>query len=302
MKQLDDIVDMAAGDDARLVTILRMCLVVAAELNNESLRDWATAELNGYKDHLSAPDYRIARVTAKGFFVGPLGAQINDQPLSAGVLEKQHRWWATTAYLNESISAYEAMVAGDGKKGAAMVHWPADLVARYQSKYIQGYVLNRAWQEISIGAIVAVVDTVRTRLLQFALELQSEIGSSDEAAPSPESVERSVQTIIYGGTNLVGAVDGNVQLIGQQVVIQGDFESLEAVLKTVGVTDCKVDELKQAIESDLGDGAEKGFGSRVAGWLQNAGTYVGKEGLKTGLEIGQKAATKAVLTYFGLPS
>ena len=301
MKQLDEIVELAASDEARLVTILRKCLVVAARLKNDSLRDWATAELNGYPDHLELPDYRITGITAKGFFVGPFGAQINDQPLPSGVLKEEHRWWATTAYLKESVSAYEAMVGGD-KNGCAAMHWPADLVVHYQSKFFQGYALNRAWQEIPIGAIVAVVDTVRTRLLQFSLELQGEVGADEVAVPSPEVVERSVQTIIYGGTNVVGSVAGNVQLIGQQLVIQGDLASLQAALKEIGVKGDGIDELSRAIEADREEGAEKGFGTRVAGWLQRAGTYVGKEGAKAGLEVAQKAAMQAVLSYFGLPS
>lgn len=302
MKQLDEIVDLAASEEPRLVTILRKCLVVAARLKNDSLREWATAELNGYPDHLAMPDYRITGITAKGFFVGPFGAQINDQPLPSGVLKEEHRWWATTAYLKESVSAYEAMVVGDKENGSAAMYWPADLVVHYQSKFFEGYALNRAWQEIPIGAIVAVVDTVRTRLLQFAIELQGEVGADEVTVPSPEFVERSVQTIIYGGTNVVGSVAGSVQLIGQQLVVQGDLRSLTGALKMIGVERDRIEELTKAIEADRNEGANGGFGSRVAGWLQQAGSYVGKEGVKAGLEVAQKAATRAVLAYFGLPS
>lgn len=194
------------------------------------------------------------------------------------------------------------MVTGEEKLGSATMHWPADLVAFYQTKFFAGYALNRAWQEIPIGAIVAVVDTVRTRILQFALELQGEMGTDDAAVPSPEQVESVVQTIIYGGNNVVGAVAGNVQIVGQQVVIQGDFNSLAAALETVGINKEKVGDLRSAIEADQNDGAEKGFGGRVAGWLQKAGTYVGKEGVKAGADVLQKFATQAVLTYFGMPS
>ena len=67
MKLLDEIVELTAGDDVRLVTLLRKCLIVAARLKNESLRQWVTAELNGYADHLTMPDYRVTGITAKGF-------------------------------------------------------------------------------------------------------------------------------------------------------------------------------------------------------------------------------------------
>lgn len=300
MKQLDEIVDLAASDDARLVTILRKCLVVATRLKNDRLREWVTAELNGYKDHLMMPDYRITAITAKGFFIGPFQAQINDQPLPSGFLKKEHRWWATTGYLKESISAYEAMTSGAEKHDTAILNWPPDLVVHYQSKFFQGYTLNRAWQEIPIGSVIAVVDAVRTRLLQFALEMQSEVGSNDNTIPDPEIVERTVQNIIYGGTNFVGHVTGSIKIIGNQLVFKDDFGSLQKALEEIGINNAQIDELKQAIEADLGEGAELGFGRRVASWLQKAGTYVGKEGLKAGLEVAQKAANHAVLAYFGL--
>ena len=170
MQLLARIIEGAITDDVKLVTLLRQCLILANELDNESLKAWATAELNGYPDHNAMPEYRVTPITAKGVFLGPLGAQINDQPLAAGTLKEPHRWWATTAYMKQPVSTYERLASDSEKNGFAIVNWPADLTAAYQSKYIEGYALNRAWQEISMGAVAGIVDTVRTRILQLALE------------------------------------------------------------------------------------------------------------------------------------
>lgn len=302
MQLLARIIDGAITDDVKLVTLLRQCLILANDLDNESLKIWATDELNGYPDHNNMPEYRVTSITAKGLFLGPLGASISDQPLAPSILKENHQWWATTAYLKEPVSSYERLAADPDKNGCATMNWPADLTAAYQGKFIHGYALNRAWQEIPMGAIAGVVDTVRTRILQFALEIQREIGAAKgDEAPASAKVEQAVQTIIYGGTNIFHSTVGeNAQFGGQRVVVEGDFQSLAEHLGQTGVAPEQVDELKKAIESDAADGAGKGFGGRVAGWLQGAGSLVGKEGGKAISSTAGKAVTTAVLSYFGI--
>ena len=279
MKLLGKIVDGSTTDEVKLVTLLRQCLILADELGNDSLKVWATAELNGYPDYENMPEYRVTRITAKGIFLGPFGAQINGQPLASGVLEEPHRWWATTAYLTEPVSSYERLVDDPEKDGYATMNWPADMTAHYQNKFIQGYALNRAWQEIPMGAIASVVDTVRTRILQFALEIRREIGTGEsiDRPPEAEKVEKAVQTIIYGGTNIIqSTVGNNAQFVGQQMVVEGDFYSLSERLRQSGVDNEDIASLESAITEDKKEGAERGFGSRVAGWLQKTGGLAGR--------------------------
>lgn len=302
VKILGDIVELAASDDARLVTILRKCLIVAAQLKNDRLREWALAELTGYKDHLAMPDYRVCGITAKGHFLGALGAQLINQPLASGVLRDEDRWWATTCYLKESISSYESSTSSAKSTGSFIMHWPADLVFRYQNKFYDGYVLNRAWQELYTGAIVAVVDAVRTRILQLALELHDQSGSDENSIPSADALENKVQTIIYGGMNIFGPISGNAQMINHYNVVQGNIDSLAKALKKIGFVDDSVSELLKTIEADGAEDATGLIGSGVLSWIKKAGTYLGKEGAKAGIEVAQKAATQAIFHYFGLPT
>lgn len=302
MRMLARIIEGATTDDVKLTTLLRQCLVLADILGNDSLKLWATSELNGYPDHEAMPSYRTTPITAKGFLLGPMGSQVKNQPLPALVLQAQHEWWATTAFLNEPVSAYERLANDPEKDGCATVNWPADLTAMYQTKFFEGYVLNRAWQEIPLGAIAGVVDTVRTRILQFALEIQRETGNSEtETVPETVLVEHAVQTIIYAENNIMySKIGDHAQFGGQRLVIEGDFNSLSNRLSEIGVDPEQVDELRTAIEEDASDGAEKGFGTRVNRWLLKATKFVAKEGAKSASEIAGKAITTAVLSYFGL--
>ena len=127
--------------------------------------------------------------------------------------------------------------------------------------------------------MAALVDTVRNRLLEFALEIQGEIGETEIPLEqiTPESVEKAVTTIIYGGHNVVaGKIAGDVQQIGEFNVLQGDFHSLARALEEVGVPVDEIDALERAIAEDKEAGEGKGFGGRTSEWLGKALTYVGK--------------------------
>jgi AbiTii len=78
---------------------------------------------------------------------------------------------------------------------------PPEMVALYQNSILKGSVLASAYQEVPGAFIVALNDTIRNRVLKFALELQEELGSvgDDPAALLPERIDQTVITNIYGG-------------------------------------------------------------------------------------------------------
>jgi AbiTii len=48
MSLLDEIVDLSVKDDEKVSVLLRKCLVLAAKIKNDKLKEWAQHELNGY--------------------------------------------------------------------------------------------------------------------------------------------------------------------------------------------------------------------------------------------------------------
>lgn len=302
MKLVDDIIELAVDGAVPLTVILRKCLVVATKLKNDRLKGWVLGELNGYDDKDALPQYRVIRTQAKGLFLGPYGGELRDQILASGVMNEEHRWWATTAYLMEGIAAYEQFIAKDGK-AFGQVDWPGDLVVRYQTKFIKGWALNRAWQVIPGPGLAALVDAVRNRLLEFALELQGEIGDNEVPLEqiAAEKVDRAVTTIILGGHNVIANnIAGDVKQIGEFNVVQGDFVSLARVLEEVGVPAHERDALEKAIAEDNEAGEEKGFGDHTSDWLGKALTYVGKGGSQVVGGVAKATLTKGVMAYFGL--
>lgn len=306
-----EIIKEAADHTVPLTTLLRKFLILASRLKNEDMKNWVLGELNGFQkgSKEDLPPHRVFGITAKGFFVGPFGASISDQPLPAYVLDESLRWWATTSYAMQGIAAYEGMIAKD-PTGKAMVNWPADLVASYQSKFIDGYALNRAWQEIPISGIAELVDAVRTKVLQLALELENDVGDIDSVIAKGDTekvapiVQQVFNTVVYGGTALLGSqAGGSINVIDRQLIVAGDFRSLESQLRATGLEPSQIETLREIVaQHDHRVRSEKDLGPAIRAWITKVAKRFAQEGGKVAIDVAKKTLTAAILTYFGLGS
>jgi hypothetical protein len=155
--------------------------------------------------------------------------------------------------------------------------------------------------------LAQVLETVRTRLLNFALELQEmnpEITVSEEAI-SEIPIERSLyvfQTYIYGNQNVVATGVGVEQSVHQKI-ISNDIEALLRYMREeVGVSQEDVDELEVAISEDGSRREANRFGPRVRNWILK----ITKKTLEGTIQVGTAVATtmieKALLRYYGWDS
>lgn len=298
MKLLDDIIISVTETKEPVSDILRRTLVLAHRLKNDALKTWVEKELNGYKIDDALPEYRKGRGTALGIFNGPLGAGIKNQPLASGILDEKFRHFATDINLFDSIASYE----NADPKEVYRLPWPGDLIVMYQSSFIRGYALSSAWMPIPGTMMVGMVDSIKTRLLTFVLEIQLELPSGDEKAVeqiSPATVEKLVHVHIYGGNNVVG----NVQEFNAPMVIAGNADSLKTALKTLGVQDEDLNLLEATLQKDgtysVDKAAPKPVGKRTLEWIGNAAKKVGGGAAKITGAVAEEAIRAAVMKYLG---
>jgi hypothetical protein len=305
MQLLDDVIEYAVDNKQPVAVLLRKCLVLAYQLKNESLKSWVEKELDGYNEDEEVPAYRRINAPAKETFLGGWGAALYEQPLPPAVLEEAHRHFALTATLTQPIAAYDVNAYRDtGKdKGRYIIEWPADLTLIYQRKFLQGYALNRAWQEIPPSVIVSLVETVRNRVLRFALELQDALGCvSDNIAALPQGkVDQYVQNYIFGGTNVISGTAHDFTQIGSLVIAKHDRAGLTAALKHLGVQEVDIRELESALQRDAAETTTPTLGQRTSAWLKNIGPKLGHGGIKVGTEITTSVITKLVSQFLGIP-
>lgn len=261
---LDEIIELATDASHPLTLVLRKCLILGYQLKNDRLKSWANQELNGYQSREELPAYRVLHIGAHGNFAGPI-QRMNDFAIPSFMLDESDRDWAQKVELQEAVSSYEELVSRDAS-GSMYIEWPGNMIAKYQRKLFQGQMsLIKAWQSVPRSVLVQVLDTVRNRTLNMALELKNEIGQTEDikdiSLAEGAKIEQTIINNIFGGTAYLASGHGTINATTntQNIIAVGDRAQLDSVLKKVGLSD---DDLKELTEAEHSDGSKK-MGSRV---------------------------------------
>lgn len=208
MSLLQAIQAAAIDPKTNITDLLRMCMILAARLKNEELRKWVQQELNGYKSSADLPAYRIVKSGSFGTFTDGYSTWKNMQISSFQVPEEFHKYIDTNYFLSpiEALSFMVEHPEGDSIKFA----WEktvAFIVGKYNFPDCE---CLGAYRSVPVSYVAAIIDTVKTRILEFALEIEKEdpnIGeNSGEALHiTPERVRNIFHTTIMA--NHVGSFE-----------------------------------------------------------------------------------------------
>jgi hypothetical protein len=295
---LDKIIELATDDKQSLAVLLRQCVVLAYELKNERLKAWANHELNGYGDSEEMPEYRIVNAPAIGTFSAGYYFPTVKRPIPSFAMEKEHRSAAETVRLAEPVSSYEDILNAEGN--TLGFQWDSNLIHYYQARFIQQHALIDAVQELPKSALTGMLDTIRNRVLNLALQLKDEIGESDADlknvktdSAGAEKVGHIVQTQIFGGTVYIAAGEQNINV---QNIAVGNWDDLQKALKNSGISDGDLTGLSEALQQD-----DKTMGAKVQEWIsQTAGKVLG-QGMQVGVSVGTTILTQYIKRHLGLP-
>ena len=206
MSLLREIQDLAASSskDVELSSLLRKCKILAARLNHIDFKIWIEKELNGYDDANSLPSYRILETMSKGHFSGWGGSGLRNAPIPTYCIEEKHQKYVNNVYITEGISALEDLLS----KSDGTLHkpWRTELLALYGAKFYEYMNCIEAWQVISSSSLASIIDTVRTKILNFVLEIEAENPDAGDAKMNTNPIEQGKITQIFNTT-----INGNVQ-------------------------------------------------------------------------------------------
>jgi hypothetical protein len=254
MSLLRDIQNAAISLDTDVSTLLRMCKVLAVRLGNTEFESWVDNELNGYPNKESLPQYRKLNVQSFGHFSGLFGKVLKNAPIPSSCIPKEFRDVVTTSYLIGPISKYT--FALNEPDSEYMETWPSDLVVRYGNKIYQDMNCINAWKFISQVDLVALADTIKTRILNFCLKIEKEspnVGeSSQNDPPMPqEKVNQFFNTYITGNVQNVSA--GGQNFSQSATMSSGVCDQLfENLLAEVQKAKAESDGLKEIVAA-IGD-------------------------------------------------
>ena len=207
MSLLRDIQDSAVDSQVPLTSLLRKCKILAVRLGSDEFKKWIDAELNGYSSKDAVPQYRVLRVNSKGHFSGPFQSSMRNADIPLSCIPEKFRENLRTSYLMESIAALESLVENTNG-GLAQEPWNPDLVAYVGQNIYEGMNCVQAWKVIPINSVVSAIDSVRTRILNFVLEIETENPDAGEASVNSNPVPKDKVMQIFN-TYITGNV-GNV--------------------------------------------------------------------------------------------
>jgi len=306
MSLLSEIQEAAVDSQVDISMLLRKCKVLATRLGNEDLGVWVDHELNGYPSIEALPDYRVLRVASYGNFIGIGWAQMNNAPIPPSTVPERHRQLVTMEYLTEPIAYYSSLVRDSSGENRLGVDWPADLLADLSDKLYGSWTCVKAWKQIPLGSIHALLDTVRNRVLGFVLAIQAEAPlagepDSESTAISRDRVSQVFNTIVMGDVGHFTAGDQTVTHYTQVNVANHNLESLRQFLRSIGVADPEIEELEESIHEDARQKPDAGVGDRTRAWLGKMVAKAGTAAWNVATSVAANLLTQALSKYFGFP-
>jgi hypothetical protein len=304
MTLLRQIQDAAVDSSVHLPDVLRRCKLLGARLGNDEFKRWVDRELNGYSKDDELPNYRILNVDSLGHFIGVGGSQFKNAPIPPMAIPKKYHDMVCVHRMAEPISSLsELLRGGDGEN--FQVPWPADLIALVGREIYQYNSCLAAWKVIPRGAIAGMVDTVRTRILSFAIEIEANAPNAGEAAPNTlplpqKEVSNVFNTYIMGGVGNLAAGGRDFAQASQVTVQEGDFSSLRDLLCKLDVPAEEISTLENSIKDDAKDAGPGKLGPKTSSWVGRMVQKAAEGTLKIGTSAAASVIGKAIAKYLGL--
>jgi hypothetical protein len=199
MNLLQKIQDATVDPKYQLADILRMCKILASRLDHQAFKEWIAQELNGYENQEQLPDYRILRdLGCRGDFMGAF-SDLKNAPIPPISLPEEFRDSVSAKHVVEGASSLESIAsqAKQSNRSILKSFWDADNVILLGLDIYGGMVCGQAWTEIPTAALVAILDTIKTRILDFVIEIQAENPNAGDALPHEKLIPDQIVNNIY---------------------------------------------------------------------------------------------------------
>jgi AbiTii len=279
----------AVDPQVPLSHLLRKALILSKRLAYPPLGDWAQQELEGYPSDSELPDYRARRsCQVMGRFEAGLGAGFVN-PIPSANVNEEHRQTLFSFEPRGGIAQYEELATEE----SLSLPWNQNFVSYYRDSFYSDYALESAWRTISPSELTQILDSVRTRLLTFVLEIEGENPDAGEAKPgeapiAPARVTQIFNQSFHGDNTAFAAAGANVNQT-QQITVNLDV--VRETADAFGIAEADREALISAIEED-GSLA----GDKTREWIDR----LKAGGIAVGAGVTTQTAAAALMGLLGL--
>lgn len=302
MKLADEIIDSLSTEKCSLTEALLKTKVLLHKIGHKELVEWVNNELNGYPDPDTVPAYRIlpAQVLANA---ASIGWQFTAHPIPIGHLTDEQREGLERSKMPQSLAVLEKLVAKD--EGFLRAPIPMEFNGLLGKQLVKGVRIQSAWCQISIPDVSSIFIQVRSRLLDFLLELNEKLsGDLDEnqLRKQTDAIDAPgmFRNAIFGDNTTILVGNSNLQSVSN-VDLTGNFSALSEELTRHNVATDEIQLLKRALEEDdeKANLAGKQFGPAVRTWTERMLSKVADGSWQIELGIASSLLTTALQNYYG---
>jgi len=203
-----------------LPTLLRKCISLGGVTGSARLREWATKELKGYGADDTLPPYRATKSLLYMDAAIPGGRVAGQQAPLTLIPDVARPSIQGDIQLPQPIAEIGDLVSSARQKGEDSIRLSPplaqellalmnnDLSKREQRSWGGGLdlppsqVIERVYWKVGLSFFVAILDTVRTTLVELVAEMRAGTPSG-EALPTHDVAEQAVDIAINGNRNRV---------------------------------------------------------------------------------------------------
>jgi len=291
---------LATDNSTDITELLRKALLVATKLGLQPFRDWVSRELQGYEENAgNLPVYRKLNGTLKIRYRRltpfiPTSEEIKSQtlevPLTNGVpIGIPISSLSTFLQSGNCVFSYSA----DGSL--------RDEINRNHNQLLDPTKLEDVRVCVNRDYIASIIDAVRTKVLEWSLQLEADGVIGEGMTFSAEEKQRAQSSItIENFQGILGDVSGSVVTQSLQMSVrEGDFASLGAYLSEYGVSNEDIEDLEAAIAADPKPASPESFGEKVSAWIGRMVSKASTGAWHVGVGAAGGLLGKALGAYYG---
>ncbi|PLX61566.1 hypothetical protein [Sedimenticola selenatireducens] len=179
MDLINTIIEILSSEKPNLTDALIKTKVLLHKLGEKQLIEWVNHELDGYGGVKDLPDYRVVGSIVKANIMNA-AYSANEVDVPVYHLEDDIRDSLERSEFRQGISAIEDLANSEGDSVQRPISHA--LYGLLSVKFASGYKVQSAWCEIPKYTLIQILTQVRSRLLDFLLELSEKIPNTDERA------------------------------------------------------------------------------------------------------------------------
>jgi hypothetical protein len=183
---LDEIIDLLGNEQSSLTDVLLKTKVLLHQIGHKDLASWVNSELNGYPDGTTVPEYRIIPSQVLANFAN-ISYRYTSHPIPIGHLTDDQQETLTKTRMWQSLPVIEEMISSN-KEGRLIRTIPLELNRSLGKGLHPSFQIERAWCEFSVPDVKGICTQVRSRLLDFMLELKDTVGQTTTESELREKI------------------------------------------------------------------------------------------------------------------